>query len=119
MNTQDQLNISNASNVTLTNSGAITLNGKINLVNGMLFNATINSTIVTLNASNVYLSNVVTTPIDARDIDLSQLANIGKYVNITNLTSTPIMDLNFTYSDNDVPNLAVNEVNLDIYKFND
>ena len=119
LNTQDQLNISNASNVTLTNSGAITLNGKINLVNGMLFNATINSTIVTLNASNVYLSNVVTTPIDARDIDLSQLANIGKYVNITNLTSTPIMDLNFTYSDNDVPNLAVNEVNLDIYKFND
>jgi len=111
--------VSDKGHAVFTGLSTLTLNGKLEVIEGELFNATINSTKITLNGSNIFLSNVVTTPIDARDIENLQLANIGKYVNITNLTSTPIMDLNFTYSDNDVPNLAVNEVNLDIYKFND
>ena len=120
LNNQDQLNISNSSNVTLTNSGAITLNGKINIVDGLLFNATYNNTIFTINGSNLFISDVASIPntnfvnITNNDFNVSI---IGRFLNITNLTNTAVIDLNFTYNLTSVS--TANETNLSIQKYND
>ena len=119
LNNQDQLNISNASNVTLTNSGSITLNGKINIVNGLLFNASYNNTIFSVNGSNILISDVATIPAPspANTTGNVNISTISRFLNITNLTTASIIDLNFTYNLTSVS--ALNETNLSIQKYND
>jgi hypothetical protein len=114
----DHLNISSGANVTIHPAGKLSLNGKLFILDGLLFNATYNLTTFTANASNVFLSPVVTIPVDtALEINNLNVSNITKYVNITNLTNSPMLDLNFTYNSTIVS--ANNESKLTIYKFND
>lgn len=112
-----ELNIS-AGNITFTNSRTLTLYGKLNILDGMIINATYDSTNFTINASNVYLAKVATIPADATDINGIPIENVAQFLNITNLTGAPIMDLNITYADSDIQTANENEPDLDIYKFN-
>ena len=112
-----EINIS-ASNITFTGTRTLNLDGKINVLDGQIINATYNTTIFNLNASNIYLANVASLPQDTIDINNVAVSSVSDdYLNISNLSAAPYLDLNFTY---DIAGIDANdESRISIYKFND
>jgi len=104
LNLDDNRTVS-ATNLTLSGTGKINV-----LKNGSLVNITMNGTRFWVNGTNFSLSRVLSIPSDD-----STHANIGKYVNITNLSSG-VIDINFSYSDSDIA--GINESLLAIYDYN-
>ena len=104
-------NITSGGNLTM--SGVLTLNGDFNIVNGNAFDVNLSNTKFNLtNGTNVALHTISNTPSDP-----SGYTNISKYVNLTRIGASSVVDVNISYSDSDLG--IVNENSLVMWEYNE